>query len=300
MTSMALALLLTAQAAPAGSMAALDAEAKRAPPPTATIRYGTDDRRSGELRLPGGRGPFPVVFLVHGGCWSNDMGGMPQLRSLAEAFRRKGAAVWSVTYRRLGDSGAGWPGTFQDVAAAEDRLTMLAKRYPLDLTRVAFVGHSAGAQLAAWAAARPKLPAPWTATIRPRAVAMIDGPAGLAPFVGADAQVCGRPVIAPLMGGTPAQKPAEYRMASGAEHWPLGARQLFVRGELAPFMAPEIAAARASGDPVAVLDPPAPTHFDVVTPSSPNGARVVDWVMREAFGMEAGTQAGAEAARVSR
>lgn len=285
MMGVTMAALLMMQAAPeAGSIAALEADLGRAPPATATVRYGADDKRSGELRVPAGKGPFPVVFLVHGGCWANDMGGMPQLRSLAEAFRRKGVAVWSVTYRRLGDAGAGWPGTFQDVAAAEDQLTVLARRYPLNLRRVAFLGHSAGAQLASWAAARPKLPAPWTGTIRPRAVAMIDGPAGLAPFVGADAQVCGRPVIVPLMGGTPSERPAEYRMASGAEHWPLGTKLLFVRGALGPFMGPEIAAAKAAGDPVAVLDPPKPTHFDVVTPSSPNGTAVVDWVMKEAFG----------------
>jgi len=285
MMGMTMAALLMMQAAPeVGSIAALEADSGRAPPATATVRYGDDDKRSGELRIPPGKGPFPVVFLIHGGCWANDMGGMPQLRSLAEAFRRKGVAVWSVTYRRLGDPGAGWPGTFQDVAAAEDQLTVLAKRYPLDLKRVALAGHSAGAQLAAWAAARPKLPALWTGTIRPVAVAMIDGPAGLAPFVGTDARVCGRPVIVPLMDGTPAEKPVEYRMASGADHWPLGTKQLFVRGALGPFMAPEIAAAKAAGDSVAVFDPPKPTHFDVVTPSSPNGAAVVDWVVKEAFG----------------
>jgi hypothetical protein len=37
-------------------------------------------------------------------------------------------------------------------------------------------------------------------------VAAIDGPGTLGSFVGVDEQVCGRPVIVPLMGGTPEQK----------------------------------------------------------------------------------------------
>lgn len=286
--AVAAVLALAVAASPVGAvqadpMAAAAAEGKAAPPPTATARYGADPLQTGELRVPAGKGPFPVAVLVHGGCWVAEMGSAAHVASVAEALRKRGIAVWNVEYRRVGHPGGGWPGTFRDVAAATDHLHALARRYPLDLKRVAFVGHSAGAHLASWAAARTKLPAPWTGRIRPVAAVMIDGPASLAPFVGIDAQVCGRPVIAPLMGGLPAQKPAEYRLASAADQWPLGARQLFVRGELGRFMDAEIARARTTGDPVEVLSPPNANHFDIVTPSTANGAAVVDFIATRGF-----------------
>lgn len=276
----ALALALTAPPAPAQpGMAALRAAQATVPAPTLTERYGPDDLRSGELRLPPGRGPFPVAVVIHGGCWRADVDTVAGITPLAEALRRRGVATWSIEYRRVGNPGGGWPGTFEDVAAGTDHLARLARRHPLDLKRVALVGHSAGAHLALWAASRPKLGLPWSKTaVKPVAVAAIDGPAALAPFVGVDARVCGRPVIVPLMGGAPADKPAEYKLASPADHLPLGLRQLVVVGEFGPFMNPYIAAVKASGDPVDTLAPEGANHFDIVTPGTPNGDAVADFV----------------------
>ena len=39
------------------------------PTPAKRIAYGSTPQQFGELRLPTGSGPFPVVVLVHGGCW---------------------------------------------------------------------------------------------------------------------------------------------------------------------------------------------------------------------------------------
>ncbi len=285
--SLAAAAPLMAQA-PEGmppGMAALRAEEAKVPPPTKVIRYGPDDLRAGDLRLPAGKGPFPVAMLIHGGCWTAFYETRKGTSPLAEALRARGIAVWNVEYRRVGDPGAGWPGTFQDIAAAMDYLPVLAKSYPLDLKRLTIVGHSAGAHLAVWAASRGKLPAPWTApaAIRPRSVVLIDGPATLAPFVGPDQEVCGQPVIVPLMGGTPAEKPAEYKLASAADHLPLGMRQVMVQAALGPFMVPYTAAAKAAGDPVAVLEPADANHFDIITPGTANGKAVADFIAREAF-----------------
>src|SRR5580658_8796823 len=33
------------------------------------IAYGADAQQFGDLRLPKGAGPFPVVIVIHGGCW---------------------------------------------------------------------------------------------------------------------------------------------------------------------------------------------------------------------------------------
>ena len=249
----------------------------QAGPPTLVARYGADDLRSGQLRMPPGGGPFPVAVIIHGGCWSADIDTMAGTQAVAEALTARGIATWNIEYRRLGNPGAGWPGTFEDVAAGVDYLATLAQDYPLDLSRVAIVGHSSGAHLAAWAASRGRLGPDWTPLITPRSLVMIDGPATLAPFVGIDEQVCGRPVIVPLMGGTPDARPAQYALASPAAHLPLGLRQLLVQGMFTPFMAPYADAARASGDTVEILQV-GDDHFDMVTPGLVAGDRTIDFI----------------------
>lgn len=283
------ALLAVAAATPAAaddaaSMAALRKAEAAVAKPTLTERFGADDLRTGTLRLPAGKGPFPVVVLIHGGCWTAGFDTRSGAEPLGAALAARGIAVWNIEYRMVGQPGAGWPGTFEDVTAGVDHLAKLAKRYPLDLTRVSVVGHSAGAHLALWVASRGKLPVPWTArAVRPMSVVAIDGPGTLAPFVGIDAEVCGKPVIVPFMGGTPAERPSAYQTASPADHLPLGVHQLLVLGELGPLMQPYVAAAKASGDRVDVLAPTGADHFDIIVPGSANGAAVVDFIATKAF-----------------
>ena len=220
-----------------------------------------------------------MAVILHGGCFLASVDKRAGIAAFADALTARGFATWNVEYRRVGDPGGGWPGTFQDVASAIDKLAAVAPRYKLDLTRVTFVGHSAGAYFALWAASRPRLDPPWrSVTVRPASVVAIDGPGALAPFVGVDAQVCGRPVIVPLMGGTPAEKPAEYSIASPHDHLPLGIPQLLVPAELGDLMKPYIAAAKASGDPVLTLAPSSANHFDIVTPATTNGQAVVAFI----------------------
>ena len=83
---------------------------------------------------------------------------MDNMRPLAAALTEEGIATWNIEYRRLGNDGGGWPGTFRDVASAADLLRTLAREHALDLTRVIAIGHSAGGHLAMWLAARPKMP----------------------------------------------------------------------------------------------------------------------------------------------
>ena len=92
------------------------------PPPPLRAQYGDRAEQFGELWLPPGAGPFPVVLLVHGGCWRNTLPGLEFVRPLAAALQARGLAVWNVEYRRIGDDGGGYPGTFLDVAASADYL----------------------------------------------------------------------------------------------------------------------------------------------------------------------------------
>ena len=93
-----------------------------------------------------------MLALLHGGCWQAEYGLTP-LGQLAQAIADRGAAVWSIEYRRLGNGG-GWPATFLDAGAALDHLRTLADEYALDLRRVVTAGHSAGGHLALWLAGR--------------------------------------------------------------------------------------------------------------------------------------------------
>lgn len=271
---------------PANSpMGILDASDRATAAPTAYFKYGPDDLRTGELRVPRGRGPFPVAVLIHGGCFVKEMGGTG-MQSLAEALRQRGFATWDIDYRRYGHAGGGFPGTFDDISAGVDYLPRLAKRYNLDMNRVTVMGHSAGAFFASWSAGRRKLEGPWRAKAgspRFRSLFVIDGPGTLAPFVGVDRQVCGRPVIAPFMGGTPAQVPEAYRMADIAATADLGIPQHFVLADLGPLMQPYVTQVRKRGIAGKEIAPPNANHFDVITPSTANGKSVIDFIAANAF-----------------
>src|SRR5437868_13107361 len=125
-----------------------------APPPAdARLAYGADPNQFGELRLPktinlpASGQALPIVMNIHGGYWRAKYN-LVHAGHLCAALTAKGLATWNVEYRRVGNPGGGWPGTFEDIANAYRFLPQIAKRYDLDTTRVAVMGHSAGGQLA--------------------------------------------------------------------------------------------------------------------------------------------------------
>ena len=124
----------------------------QAPPPAdARLPYGKDSNQFGELRLPKseakGKKSSAVAMNIHGGFWRSKYN-LAHAGHLCAALTAKGLATWNIEYRRVGNPGGGWPGTFEDIANAYRFLPQIAKRYDLDTTRVAVMGHSAGGQLA--------------------------------------------------------------------------------------------------------------------------------------------------------
>src|SRR5437763_561353 len=117
------------------------------PPADARLTYGAAPNQFVDLRIPKSSGPFPVVMNIHGGFWRSKFD-LAHAGHLCAALTAKGLATWNVEYRRVGNPGGGWPGTFEDIANAYRFLPQIAKRYDLDTTRVAVMGHSAGGQLA--------------------------------------------------------------------------------------------------------------------------------------------------------
>lgn len=226
----------------------------------------------GMLRVPSGKGPHPVVALVHGGCWLAEYDYM-HVESAAAAICAHGAAVWSIEYRRLGQAGGGWPGTFRDVARGLDHLRALATRHRLDLGRVVAVGHSAGGHLALWLAARPRLARSSDAFVaNPLAVAGVVSLAGIADLR-AYALGAGRcnASVQPLLGGADSRVPERYAQTSPIELAPLGVPLRIVHGardSIVPVAQSEaLANAERTGGGDVVLDVlPSAGHFDLIAP----------------------------------
>src|SRR4029077_15472828 len=117
------------------------------PPADARLTYGSDPNQFGELRVPESAGPFPVVMNIHGGYWRSKYD-LTHAGHMCAALTAKGLATWNVEYRRVGNPGGGWPGTFDDLRSAYRYVSQIAQRYQLDLAKLAVIGHSAGGQLA--------------------------------------------------------------------------------------------------------------------------------------------------------
>jgi acetyl esterase/lipase len=253
-------------------MSASDVVALPRPEPDHLLAYGDGPLQFGELRLPEGEGPHPVVIVIHGGCWlaEYDLG---YISGLAAALSDAGVATWSVEYRRVGDEGGGWPGTFQDVADSTDFLVEIASKYNLDLDRVAAVGHSAGGHLALWLAGRKWLdaedPLRGSAPLALNGVVALAGIPDLAAY--ASPEGCGA-AVAELLGADPSEVPERVGRTSPIEMVPFGIHQILVTGELDPIVPGEQArshaeAARSVGDRVEVREIEGAGHFELVDPS---------------------------------
>ena len=260
------------------------------------ISYAGDPHQFGDLRLPqaersptGGNKKFPVAIVIHGGCWSADYD-LIYMGNLAAALAKAGIATWSIEYRRVGDTGGGWPGTFQDVARAADYVRELAKHYPLDVKRVIVVGHSAGGHLALWLAARRKMPkSSELYAANPIAIGGVVALAGIPDLAAAGADTGCGDMGYKLVGGTPEQVPDRYRQGSPAEMLPLGVKQILIHGEQDKLVPRKLsvefeARARKHGDDLSLISVPSAGHFELVVPTTPAWKQVEDAVVSLADG----------------
>jgi acetyl esterase/lipase len=247
-----------------------------------THHYGDDPSQVGELYVPHGADPHPVAVVLHGGYWRAQYD-----RSLMEGLcldlSAHGLAAWNLEYRRVG-SGGGWPATFLDVAAGVDALAELDE--PLDLTRVVAVGHSAGGQLAFWAAARPTLP-PGTPGAEPRVqIRAVVSQAGVLDLtLAAGLMPSSTPTRALL--GDPTEDFERYVLASPRERLPLGVPQLVLHGEQDTTVSLRIAtsyaeAALAAGDACEARVLNGVGHFEHIDAGSSVWHVARDWLLDQA------------------
>lgn len=249
--------------------------------PARRVSYGPGADQWGELRLParegragGGAGaeagpaPVPVAVLLHGGYWRSRWGA-DLMDALAVDLAGRGFASWNLEYRR--PDLHGWEATVADVATGLDTLRRLPD--PLDLTRVAVLGHSAGGQLAL----RVVADAPWVAMVVPLA-----GVVGLAEGW---RRWLGNGGVAAALEGSPVDRPDRYAAADPSQRLPLEVRQLVVQGrhddlDLVDLNRQYVAAARAAGDQVDHLELPG-DHYAVISPGAPIWQATATWLTRE-------------------
>jgi acetyl esterase/lipase len=252
-----------------GLLTQADLTSRVRPVSSATVRYGQDPLQVVDLWLPRGRGPFPTVIMIHGGCWQTGIADRHLMDWAADDLRRRGYAVWNIDYRGVDRPGGGYPGTFADVAAAADAIGTHAAQFHLDTRRIVAVGHSAGGHLALWLAARPRLPASSPLhSDRPLPIAAVVSLGGL-PDLERNMRVengCGKAVNTRLARG-------HFDETSVPRLAPLGVPQYLVNGADDPIVPAKLASdyrrrMTAAGDRVQVDLVPNSGHFEIIAPGS--------------------------------
>ncbi len=264
-----LALALATGAAGAPLLSTKQITAWPPEPADAVISYGASRLQNAELRMPGGAGPHPVVVVVHGGCWSAEYD-RTYLGRMSVALARAGFAVWTPEFRRLGDVGGGWPGTFTDVADAIEKLRDIAAARSLDLSDVVLIGHSSGGQLALWYAGVARFGAGHP--LHRKHPLAIRGVVALAPL--ADlfelGTACGDAGLELL--GEKEFRATRRRDISPLEMLPLRVRLEIIQGEGDKIVPPAfsqkfVTAAKKAGDDARLILVPG-GHFELIDPAS--------------------------------
>ena len=235
------------------------------------IAYGSDRSQYGDLYQPSGPRRRGTIVVIHGGFWQSTYSsslGAP----LAADLARRGWASWNLEYRRIG-GGGGWPMTFDDVAAGIDVLGAPAfSDAGLDLDRVVVIGHSAGGQLAVWAAARPGLPAGAPGHAPKVRVHGVVSQAGVLDLIRADQTALGGTSTRELMGGSSSAVPDRYALGSPIARVPIGVPVRCVHSPddgIVPLEQSQryVAAATRAGDDAALIRTTG-DHFALITVGS--------------------------------
>jgi acetyl esterase/lipase len=219
--------------------------------------------------------PVGTLVLLHGGYWKPGYG-LDQLDPIAERMTEAGWATWNVEYRPIGE-GSGYPDPMTDVASALDRLA----EEDLDAT-VVTLGHSAGGQLAVWAASRNDATPGGPPLVRPDRAISLSGVLDL--VRAASAPGSSAPVTA-FADGSPAEVPEHYAFADPTLLAPAtcpvfavhAADDLVVPLDQARSY---VARARAAGGRAELVNVPG-DHFTVIDPRAPS-FRIIERLVTDA------------------
>jgi acetyl esterase/lipase len=230
-----------------------------APKADARATYGSDQNQFVDLRIPKSKGLYPLAICIHGGYWRAQYD-LEYLGHLCAALTATGIATANVEYRRVGNAGGGWPGTFSDIRSAYQWLMQKAQQYGFDARKVIVLGHSAGAQLALCLAAHEV------------GLAGAISLAGVIDLQRAFELHLSSDAVASFLGGTPNEVADHYREADPMK-LAIGTRQCVIHGAADDTVPPRLskdyvsAKLKAKEDARLTMIPDA-GHFEIVDPRS--------------------------------
>lgn len=228
------------------------------------IPYGSDSSQFFELWHPGQAVAGFAVF-IHGGFWRAKYD-LSHANAFCAALAARSIVTANVEYRRVGQPGGAWPGTFEDVVAGTRAASEHLGRAPV------VVGHSAGGQLALRLASEP---VPLKAVIALAPVGDLRLAYELNLSNGA---------VVEFLGGTPEAMPGRYDEACASSH-AVSARRFMVHGTKDEDVPIDITRAfmlarHNDPEPPSLLEIPDSGHMDLIDPESPAGSIVIDLVTR--------------------
>ena len=241
-----------------------DILSRQPPPADSRVPYGSDPNQFVDLRLPARAKPRPLVINVHGGFWRAKYG-LDHSGHLCAALTAKGLATANVEYRRVGNAGGGWPGTFADLRSACQFLIQNAQRYSFDTTKIVAMGHSAGGQLALCLAAHEP------------SVTGIVSLAGVVDLEQAYQLHLSHDAVVEFLGGTPAEVSDHYREADPMQLSVAHARQWLIHGSADDTIPPAFSrdyvehkkkGMGAAKEDVHLLEISGADHYDLIDPRS--------------------------------
>jgi len=248
------------------------------PPADARIAYGPDPNQFFDLRLPhaAGKTTRPLVINIHGGFWRAKYG-LDHAGHLCAALTGQGFATANLEYRRVGNEGGGWPGTFADVRSAYNFLIQNAGQHSFDTQRVLVMGHSAGGQLALCLAAHePSIT---------RAVSL----AGVVDLQRTYELHLSRDAVIEFLHGTPKEVPEHYREADPMQLAIPQARQWLIEGSRDTEVPPEFSRDYVSRkqkrggknkEDVHLLEIPDAGHYELIDPRTKAWKQVQGTIMQ--------------------
>ncbi|MGA2100766.1 MAG: alpha/beta hydrolase [Candidatus Sulfotelmatobacter sp.] len=254
-----------------------DILSKVAPPAGARLAYGSDPNQFIDLRFPKSKKTSsPLVINIHGGYWRAAYN-LDHAGHLCAALSTKGLATANVEYRRVGNEGGAWPGTFADIRSAYQFLLQHATAQNFDTSKIVVMGHSAGAQLALCLAAHEP------------GVTRVISLAGVVDLQRAFDLHLSHDAVVEFLGGTPNEVPDHYREADPTELSIPRARQWLIHGladdTVPPSFSRNYVAAKQkrtgnAKEDVHLLEIPEAGHFDLIDPSSAAWRQVEESVLQ--------------------
>jgi acetyl esterase/lipase len=244
------------------------------PPADARVAYGSDVNQFVDLRLPSGRRsgadktPYPLVVNIHGGFWRARYN-LDHAGHLCAALSAQRLVTANIEYRRVGNDGGGWPGSFADIRSAFGFLRQNALRYEIDPQKIVVMGHSAGGQLALCLAAHEA------------AATRVISLAGVVDLQRAYELHLSNDAVLEFLGGAPRDVPDHYREADPMQ-LTIRAKQWLIAGSsddtVPPAFSREYVAAKQKGaaaqnaeaqkEDVKLVEVPRAGHFDLIDPRS--------------------------------